>query len=120
MVAPSTTGLVSFCAESSALLRGIRKGARDFDIADSSGASEEQRRMFWNLLLNSEDEDSSGLHAVDEMEGTARIDLAERETLDCPRKAHVRVTLPNIVNNKMQITPSKQRDLFSPLLLVVE
>lgn len=99
MVAPSTTGLVSFCAESSALLRGIRKGARDLDIADSSGAREEQRRVLWNLLSNAEDGDSWGLHAVDEMEDTTCIDLAERETLDCPRKAHVRVTLPNIVNN---------------------
>lgn len=42
-VAPVPTELLSFCEESSALLRGIRKGARDLEIADSSEAREENR-----------------------------------------------------------------------------
>ena len=73
--------LLCFCAESSALFLGIRKGARDFDMADSSAEEtvDKYRRKFSNRLSIFVIIVLSYFVGVDDLEEIPTIDLAERE-----------------------------------------
>lgn len=65
-------------------------------------------------------DESWGLNEFDETEENPSIDLAERETEECPRNAHDRLTLPNIITKTIYDIPLKQCDPASFLLLAVE